>query len=314
MNQIKFKLKHRLRVYFGFLRKCTPSFDGIVKHFVWGTGEKIEKTAVVPKIIWLYWDDETMTSTTVQLCINQIKNLHPDYQINLLNRVNMMDFLPTFPSELLKKPSNFVSDMIRLMLLEQHGGVYLDATVLLSKRLDWSLAMQQQDHGEAVLYYTEENTRDEKYPMIETWFIAAVPQSKFIKAWRNEYQNCILSAEPSAYYKNNEVLPLTNFPLDPVYYASYFAGQLVMRKNQQYRLSLLRAEDDAFSYGLGFKKKWDEVAMAEALLLNKKTDPLPNLIKLIRFDRRRLDFYIQRNYYNANSWLGELLKKHNLTN
>jgi hypothetical protein len=87
------------------------------------------------------------------------------------------------------------------------------------------------------------------------------------------------------------------------------AGQIVIRKNQEYRLSLLRAEDDAFLYGLGFKKKWDEVAMAEVLLFNKKTNPIPNLVKLIRFDRRRLDFYIKRKLYKIDSWLGELLNE-----
>lgn len=145
--------------------------------------------------------------------------------------------------------------------------------------------------------------------MVETWFIAALPQSNFIKAWREEYQKCILSPNPKKYYENSRFLSLANFPLDATYYASYLAGQMVMRKSQQYRLSLLRAEDEPFIYGLGFKKKWNEVAMADALLFNKKTDPLPKLIKLIRFDRRCLDYYIERKFYKKDSWLGETIHK-----
>lgn len=309
---MKFKLNHRLRLYFGVLRQSTPRFDGKVKHFVWGAGEKSNATDSIPKVIWLYWDEEKISSITVQLCVNLIKNLHLDYKVHFINKANLFDYLPDFPKELLKKPSNFVSDMVRLMLLEQHGGIYLDATVLLSKRLDWALGLQQTDHSEVVIYYADENTREEKFPMIETWFIAALPKSAFIKAWREEYQNCILSANSDTYYENNDVLPLADFPLDATYYASYMAGQIVMRKNQQYRLSLLRAEDDAFSYGLGFKKKWDEVAMADVLLFNKKVNLLPNLIKLIRFDRRRLDYYIERKFYKKHSWLGELLYKRNI--
>lgn len=309
---MKFKLNHRLRLYFDFLRQSTPRFDGKVKNFVWGSGEKSNVIDRIPKVIWLYWNDEIINSATVQLCLDIIKNLHPDYEVHFIYRTNLAAYLPNFPTELFKKPSNFVSDMVRLMLLEQHGGIYLDATVLLSKPLDWAMELQAKHCSEAVLYYADENTLDEKFPMVETWFIAALPQSAFIKAWREEYQACMLSANSDTYYKNNDILPLTNFPLDATYYASYMAGQIVMHKSQQYRLSLLRAEDDAFSYGLGFKKKWDEVAMADVLLFNKKAELLPNLIKLIRFDRRRLDYYIERKFYKKHSWLGELLYKRNI--
>ncbi len=300
-----FLIKHRIKIHFDFLRQQTPIFDEQVKHFVWGTGEKIRETDTIPKIIWLYWHDEKISSITVQLCINHIKNLHPAYDVNMLNKGNIMDYLPKFPTGLLEKPSNFVSDMVRLMLLEQHGGIYLDATVLLSKQLNWTLSIQQQDQSEAVVYYSDEG----EYPMVETWFIAAIPQSKFIKAWREEYRKCMLSSNPSTYYESNSILPLSEFPLDPTYYASYMAGQIVMRRSKKYRLSMLRAKDDAFLYGQSFKKEWDEKAMAEVLLFNKKSKVVPNLVKLIRFDRRRLDFYIQRGFYKNDSWLGELLNK-----
>lgn len=306
------KLKYWIRYRLKFLRHRTPHFNGKVKHFIWGTGAKSSDGDVIPKIIWMYWNEEKITSITVQLCVNHIKNLHPDYEIHLLNTVNLLKYLPDFPVDLLKRPSNFVSDMARLMLLEQNGGVYLDATVLLSKKIDWSLLLQKEDRSEVVLYYTDENTREDNYPMVETWFIAALPKSEFIRDWRKEYQNHILNPNSETDIESSSGLKQFNFPLDPTYYVSYMAGQIVMRKNSQYRLSLLRAEDDAFSYGLGFKKKWNEIAMAEVLLLNEKTHPLPNLIKLIRFDRRRLDFYIQWKFYVKNSWLGELLTNQHL--
>lgn len=304
---MKFKFKHRLRFYFNFLRQRTPHFDGQVKHLVWGSSEKVNEVITIPKTIWLYWDEEKINSITVELCINLIKNLHPNYRIHLLNSTKIFDYLPDFPTELIKKPSNFVSDMVRLMLLEKHGGIYLDATVLLSKPLDWAVKLQRTDLSETVLYYTDENTLEQEFPMIETWFIAATPKSNFISAWRKEYQNSITSANPESYYIGNDLLPLSKFPLEIPYYLSYMAAQIVIRKNQDYRLSLLRAEDDAFSYGLGFKKKWDEVAMADVLLFNEKSKPLPNLIKLIRYDRRRLDYYIQKKFYKKSSWLGGLL-------
>lgn len=305
---MKLKLSHRIRYHIGCLRRRTPHFNGEVKHFVWGIGEKAKETDVIPSIIWLYWDDEKISSMTVKLCIDKINHLHPDYTIHLLNRINLTEYLPDFPSQLLDKAANFTSDLVRLMLLERHGGIYLDATVLLSKRLDWVISLQGQDRSEVVLYYTDENTVEDRYPMVETWFIAAMPQSSFIKAWREEYQDCILSSKPEKYYENNDILPLSKFPMDITYYFSYMAGQIAMRRNSQYRLSLLRAEDDAYLYSLRIKRKWSEMAMTEILLLNKKNDQLPNLVKIIRFARRRLDFCIQRSFYKKDSWLGGMLK------
>jgi hypothetical protein len=49
------------------------------------------------------------------------------------------------------------------------------------------------------------------------------------------------------------------------------------------------------------------MAMADALLFNQKTEQLPKLIKLIRFDRKCLDYYIERKFYKKNSWLGEII-------
>lgn len=304
---MKFRLKHRLRFYLGFLRQRPPRISGQVKHSIWGTAGHKEELTAIPKIIWLYWNEEKINSITAELCISLIKSLHPTFKVQLLSRINIFDFLPDFPIDVTEKAPNFVSDLVRLMLIEKYGGIYLDATVLLSKPIEWALTLQQQDHSEAVLYYTDENTVDQEFPMIESWFIVAQPNSRFIRAWREEYQNSITCADTKSYLQNCDLLRQGKFPLKIPYYLSYLAAQIVLRKNQEYRLTVLRAEDDAFSYGLGLKKKWDEVAMADLLLFNKKSLPLPNLVKLIRYDRIRLDYYMQRKFYKKDSWLGELL-------
>lgn len=304
---MKFRLKHRLRLYLSFLRQTTPPLSGQVKHCIWGSAEQSDDLPAIPKIIWFYWNEEKVTSITVELCINLARSLHPTFSIRLLNKETIFDYLPDFPEEITEKAPTFVSDLARLMLIEKFGGIYLDATVLLTRPLDWLLDYQQQDRSEAVLYYTDENTLDQVYPMVENWFIAAAPNSKFIQAWREEYQRSVTAADMDTYINSCELVRQAKFPLRLPYYLCYLAAQIIMRKNQDYRLTLLRAEDDAFGYGLGFKKKWDEVAMADIMLFNKKPQMPPNMVKLIRYDRIRLDYYIQRKYYQKDSWLGELL-------
>lgn len=304
---MKFKLKHRLRIHFSFLRQRPLACRGEVKHFVWGAADKNHNTPAIPRIIWLYWSEEAISSATVTLCIKLIREFHPSFKVHLLNKSTIPNYLPDFPKEVVEMAPTHVSDLVRLMLIERYGGVYLDATVLLSKPIDWALELQDADHSEVVLYYTDENTLEQEFPMLENWFIAAAPNSKFIRAWREEYQTSITGSDRNEYLENCELVRQAKFPLKLPYYLCYLAAQIVIRTNQDYRLSLLRAEDDAFSYGLGFKKKWDEVAMADMLLFNPKQRPLPNLIKLIRYDRIRLDYYIERKFYRKHSWLGELL-------
>lgn len=304
---MKFRFKHRLRFYFSFLRQRPPHFSGRVKHFVWGAADCESEPAAIPKIIWLYWDEVKISSATAELCINLIKTMHPAFEVQVLNKINIFHYLPDFPKGVTEKDPNFVSDLVRLMLIEKYGGIYLDATVLLSKPIDWALKLLNEDRSEAVLYYSDENTLDQEFPMLESWFIVARPNSKFIRAWREEFQKSVTCADLELYLQDCELLRQSKFPMEIPYYLTYLAMQIVLRNNQHYRLSLLRAEDDAFKYGLGLRKKWDSVAMADLLLFNKKSLPLPNLVKLIRYDRIRLDYYIKRKFYKKNSWLGELL-------
>jgi hypothetical protein len=65
-----------------------------------------QKTTI-PKIIWLYWDEDNISSITVRLCVNLIKSLHKDYNIELISKFSLLNYLPDFTIELLKKPSNF---------------------------------------------------------------------------------------------------------------------------------------------------------------------------------------------------------------
>ena len=47
----------------------------------------------------------------------------------------------------MQKQPNFVSDLVRLMLIEQYGGIYLDATVFTLKPIDWALRLYESDHS-----------------------------------------------------------------------------------------------------------------------------------------------------------------------
>ncbi|WP_312352084.1 glycosyltransferase family 32 protein [Sphingobacterium multivorum] len=283
----------------------TPVFTSTFTDF-WGNGTNANRQPI-PKIIWIYWHEVKIESATINKCIEQIKRLNPTWTINVLNKDTILNFLNDFswfPADL---PIANLSDYIRLNLLKNFGGVYIDASTLIFKPLENILNLIKSSKAELITYYTEENTLDKRFPMIETWFMAAVPKSKFITDWLKEYKQCILSQNPNTYYSEHPFFNKKSFKIDKNYHKCYFSAQVVMQKNQSYNLHLIRADDEALLYSLKIKNKWSDLSIANILLINKKSGKVPPIIKLINTARKRVDSYILDNYYRKDSIFGSLL-------
>ena len=95
-----------------------------------------------PKIIWQYWHQgEDKAPTIVKKCLETIKKYYPDYQINVLSYETIKDYiqLPERFYWLLKNDKISVahfSDILRLNLLSQYGGMWIDATIYATGKLD----------------------------------------------------------------------------------------------------------------------------------------------------------------------------------
>lgn len=76
----------------------------------------------------------------VQICFNSVDKYAQDYQIIRLNDENVRDYidLPEFVFEKRKNPEfkyAFFTDLLRLALLDVYGGIWMDATILLTAPL-----------------------------------------------------------------------------------------------------------------------------------------------------------------------------------
>lgn len=95
------------------------------------------------KIIWQYWGQgvtpETKLPEVVELCFNSVDKYKGEYSIIRLsdNTIGEYIALPDFVYEKLKKgvfTRTFFSDLLRVVLLQHYGGLWLDATVLLTNQ------------------------------------------------------------------------------------------------------------------------------------------------------------------------------------
>ncbi|MCC9041870.1 glycosyl transferase [Myroides sp. M-43] len=92
---------------------------------------------MIPKIIHLCWFGGSKFPESVEICIASMKKHNPDYQIMIWNEENYDVNKCRFTSEAYReKKFAFVSDVCRLEVLQQYGGVYLDTDVEILKSFD----------------------------------------------------------------------------------------------------------------------------------------------------------------------------------
>jgi len=117
---------------------------------------EIERNSLQPKqqidgkIIWQYWGQQANGEPlppVVQRCFNSVDRYKGDYQVIRLNDKTIRDYID-FPDFVWKTEDEtkfskvFFSDLLRLALLHVYGGVWLDATILLTAPLSEEFSEQ----------------------------------------------------------------------------------------------------------------------------------------------------------------------------
>ena len=92
---------------------------------------------MIPKKIHLCWFGNGKMDETVQNCIKSWKEKLPDYEIKIWNEENFDINISKYTKDAYKAEKwAFVSDYVRLWVLYNEGGIYLDSDVEIIKSLD----------------------------------------------------------------------------------------------------------------------------------------------------------------------------------
>lgn len=96
-----------------------------------------DTNSIKPNIIWTCWlQGEENAPPIVQTCINSIRLHNPDKTVIVITAENLSTYID-MPDYILKKwhqgiiTNTHFSDILRVCLLYQYGGIWLDATVFL---------------------------------------------------------------------------------------------------------------------------------------------------------------------------------------
>ena len=214
------------------------------------------KSSKIPNIIYTYWHDENIP-IFVSKCINSWKEHNPTYQIVILNKNNINQFIP-FDVYKLKfaKTHQQIADFIRIYILADRGGIWLDSTIYLNESLDWIHSYQVNKNSEfvgykidGIVYYFGKLIS----PVVENWFLACIPKSQFMKDWKDMFfsiNNYLTIDDYVDFIKIHTDLKGILFSLHN-YLTMHIACQYILQNSKyknDYKLSLLEAEKGPFLY------------------------------------------------------------------
>ena len=171
-----------------------------------------------PRIIWTWRTKDAPLSVASLHCRASWKRWNPDHTIHILTPHTFQNYARV-PMEVSSHPilSQFLEDIVRITVLAENGGVWLDSNVTLHKPLDdWLF----QPHPTHRIHPKEEKMmgflRD---GCVDTAFLAALPGCKWLLQWKEAWVQLMRydSIQSYAAIKEKEGVPM-NFvnPLDHI--------------------------------------------------------------------------------------------------
>jgi hypothetical protein len=232
--------------------------------------------------------------------------MNPDHKITLVKPSNFSNYITTsaLPTNFDNLTPQRQADWIRLYLLYKYGGFWIDTSTILTKSLEWIHSKNVSAFG----FYLKGFTTIPMYPVIESWFIAAVPHHPFIIAWFNEFDRIcrIHGNDGNAYidelkseYGDDVYKKLCQDIIIPDYLTIHLAAQKVMQIGNIKPYVVDIAEDNPF-YIIS-NSNWDSSIFVKKITEEYTDTFLPSVIKLRGSETSALREYLDTNESHSSS-------------
>lgn len=257
-------------------------YSGKIEHINFTPKRKMQS----PYIIWQYWGqgfDEQNLPELVKICFDSIDRCKGTCEVIRLCDNNISDYLdlPLFVKQRKEHFSKtFFSDLLRLCLLTAYGGVWIDATVLLTKPLPDRFFKY-----DYFMFQRDDNETDKKY-----WENAFAAYWGWDKSFKVRCLNSVFFAQKGC----SLVVGLTNMLLHvwkeceaiPYYFFFQILYQEVIQIKPDYRCPI---ESDCnihllqqIVYDNYDKISWDKVLSYGIHKLSYKAQNLDRLKEIIK--------------------------------
>ena len=159
----------------------------------------LQEEELPKKIYSLWFQGVENLPVLIERNFKQWRKLNPEYELIVLDETSCIPYLKHLQIDYRKISMQAKSDIIRLQILKNKGGIWVDASVFPIKPLEeWiGVAMQKAD------FFAFEGNQV-SLP-ISSWFLIAKPNSKILKFW-NELVTAYWSVlRPSFQGENRDV-------------------------------------------------------------------------------------------------------------
>lgn len=256
----------------------------------------------IPKKIWTYWEGDL--PVLVQKCIESWIKYNPDHEVIILNRKNVgqylsnelcitsgisQDKLDIFKLKHASESSQRFSDYVRLYILPIYGGFWMDASIICQTTLDWVHQKNIRSGFEFIGYYREGFSS--VTPIVESWFFACVPNSNFVKDWRDEFIRLTDFENVDDYVKSVtqsgvDISKIPDYRWN--YLAVYVSAQKVLQQpNHLYNMDLIKSDNTALKHWID--RGFDSNLGAKDLLEKNEMHRDQPIIKIVGVVRAELE-------------------------
>lgn len=264
----------------------------------------------IPKILWTYWQT-TPPPAFVAACLANWQRFAPDHELRLLDRHTLAAWLPSLRADFDTLPAFRQADWLRIQLLARHGGIWLDASTLLSRDLAWLHEARARHGAEYVGFYIDRYSTRPELPIVENWCMASVPGGGFVTTLAAAFDRALdtgaeaLLQRLQAEGRHAQVVQGLTEDFQRYLLMHVAAADLLDRTPQAWRLALLRAEDGPFAWlaGVGWRKRH----LYARLALTPCPTGVPALLKLRGGDRAVTERHWLRGRVLQSSALARLL-------
>lgn len=270
----------------------------------------------IPRKLWTFWKGQPTSFVTA--CINTWKLYNPEYSVVILSRENVHEYVDiTLPSNFDTIQVQFQADFVRLAVLYKHGGIWIDASMIMTGSIQFIHDLQESEETEGFMYYLKNWTFDSKYPYYENWLIAAIPHSLLIHHWLQEFRVCFENfgmkdtylVYLSKIFSRRKYNELVQGNVMPYYLKQHMALQKVLQIDEIRGFSKLDAVDDKGPLLVQSLSGWRNDEIALILLRNWRFEknsiliPIPPLIKIRSEERKFLTLFTTSNFkWNDAKW------------
>ena len=265
--------------------------------------------AQVPRILWSYWHCEEVPQV-VRRCLSNWQRQCPGWEIHLIRGSALLDHVdPTaMPVDFDRLTPARRSDWLRLYLLSRHGGVWIDASTILTGSLDWLVDAQARTGAEFLGHYLEGFCTPGNRPVIDSWCMAAPPGMPFVKDWYDELCRALAAGDETyldALRRQGRAERILQRISRPACLIVHVCAQVVLEAPRRYRIVLCRAEETG--YFLQQVSHWRRLRLYRRLLAHPAPARPPRLMKLRGGKRSKLEAYVSHHLDRHDSIVGRYL-------